>query len=111
MKLSAWVSADEVVGWGGIWLRVDDKEGLPLGFDNMMDRPIRGTLKWTEYSLEMEVSPEAKEIHFGILLTGQGTLRADSLKLVSNGPARPAEKVLTRIRSLPTKPVNTGFER
>ncbi len=111
VKLSAWVSADEVVGWGGIWLRVDDKEGVPLSFDNMMERPIRGTSTWSEYSIEMEVAPKAREIHFGLLLSGQGTLRVDSLNLVTAGPGRPAEKVLTRIRSLPSEPVNTGFEK
>jgi len=46
---SAFVRARDVGDWAGIWMRVDDAKGKTLAFDNMEDRPIKGTSEWRRY--------------------------------------------------------------
>ena len=43
-----------------------------LSFDNMQDRPIRGTLDWKQYAIVLDVPQESIGIFFGILSAGPG---------------------------------------
>ncbi len=43
MRFSAAVKSDGVESWAGLWMRIDGPESESLGFDNMQNRPIRGT--------------------------------------------------------------------
>lgn len=72
VRMSAWVRADSVGDWAGLWFRVDDAEGARLGFDNMGNRKITGTRAWAEYSLVLDVPEEAEQLAYGILLNGRG---------------------------------------
>ena len=40
MRLSGFVNSQEVVGWAGLWMRVDQGKDMVV-LDNMEDRPIR----------------------------------------------------------------------
>jgi len=42
VRLSGLVKSEEVLGWAGLWMRVD-KEKSPVAFDNMENRAIKGT--------------------------------------------------------------------
>lgn len=64
----------------GLWLRVDGHNGT-LFFDNMNDRPIRGSSDWSNYILSVKIPPEAEWINYGILLIGNGTVWADNFSL------------------------------
>ena len=64
-----------VADWAGFWLRVD-QEGSEqsLSFDNMHDRPIKGTTDWKKYEIVLDVPNNASNIAFGALLAGTGQI-------------------------------------
>lgn len=72
MSFSAVVKSEEVENWAGLWMRIDGPSKSTLGFDNMQNRPIRGTTDWQQYSVVLDVPPESIDIAFGILLDGPG---------------------------------------
>jgi hypothetical protein len=82
VRLSAFVKAEKVdAGWAGLWFRVDgERPNQSLAFDNMQDRPIKGTLDWTRVSIVLDVPTEATQIAFGLLLSGDGRVWMDDLK-------------------------------
>jgi hypothetical protein len=45
VRLGGLVKSEEVLGWAGLWMRVD-KEKSPVAFDNMENRAIKGTTGW-----------------------------------------------------------------
>lgn len=84
IRLSAWVKSEKIEGgsWAGLWLRIDGERPQKdfLGFDNMQDRPIKGTTDWTRVAIVLDVPQEAKAIAFGLLLHGKGQVWMDDLK-------------------------------
>ena len=48
VRFSAMLRGREITGRAGVWLRVDTAEGDSSAFDNMDDRPLRGSTAWTE---------------------------------------------------------------
>ena len=76
MRLSAWVKSSDVKRWAGVWMRVDgaSTQRGSLAFDNMQDRPIKGTQDWTRCDIVLDVAKGAKGIYYGILLDGEGTV-------------------------------------
>ncbi len=77
VRWSAWVRTTAVEGNGaGLWMRVDGPGG-PLAFDNMSPRAIRGTTDWTRHSVVLDVSPNAANLHIGVLLNGPGDVLID----------------------------------
>jgi hypothetical protein len=44
VRMSGYVKADGVEQWAGLWMRVDRPNSTILSFDNMQERPIKGTL-------------------------------------------------------------------
>lgn len=106
VRLTGYVKSEEVKNWAGLWMRVDGPEPrVPLAFDNMQDRPVRGTRDWTACTIVLDVPRDATDISMGLLLAGEGAVWVDDLKI---------EVVST---SVPTtgrsrgKPVNLDFER
>jgi hypothetical protein len=64
----------QVGGWAGLWLRVDGADGRALAFDNMQDRPLRGTSSFTWYSVVLDVPADAEHLSLGVLLHGPGAV-------------------------------------
>jgi hypothetical protein len=54
-------------------MRVDGKESV-LAFDNMQNRPLRGTTSFQWYSVVLDVPLEAERVTFGVLLHGPGAV-------------------------------------
>ena len=73
MRFSAVVKTENVEDWAGLWMRVDATEKI-AAFDNMQNRPIRGTQAWAKHSLVLDVDSKAVNIRVGILLTGRGAV-------------------------------------
>lgn len=71
-------------GLGGLWARVEQRDGYP-SFREGGDRDLPPTEDWTWYELELPIGQDAREISFGGILTGTGTLWLDSLTLDVNG--------------------------
>jgi hypothetical protein len=73
MRFSASVKSEGIEAWAGLWMRIDGpEEGKHLAFDNMQNRPIKGTTDWQKYEVVLNVPPESVNIAFGILLEGKG---------------------------------------
>jgi hypothetical protein len=77
-------------------------------FDNMQDRPIRGTQQWTMYDVVLEVPPDSTGISFGALLTGPGEVWLSGVKFNVVGQDVPVTSKVSA-RALPDAPVNLGF--
>jgi hypothetical protein len=111
VRFSGFVKSDKVTQWAGLWFRVDGPNpNQQLSFDNMQDRPIKGTTDWTRYEIVLDVPGEAQRLAFGILLAGGGQVWMDELKF---------EVVQTTVKSTnmgglppaPAAPSNLNFEK
>lgn len=106
LRLTAYAKTLDVSGWAGLWMRIDGPSGPSLAFDNMQDRPIRGTTDWAPYSVVLDVPDRAQAIAFGVLLNGAGSTWVDDFDFEVVGPA-----VATSGKPpLPSSPQNLGFE-
>jgi hypothetical protein len=84
VRLSGYVKAQEVEGWAGLWMRVDGRTDVSrrtLAFDNMQNRPVRGTSDWGRYEVVLDVPESASDVVIGALVVGKGTIWLDNLRL------------------------------
>ena len=90
VRYTGWLRSKDIKnGWAGMWMRIDgQQEGEVLGFDNMADRPVKGTSGWTKFQIEMDVPVSARTLVFGFLLSGDGTLWGDDFQMDIVGPSR-----------------------
>ena len=72
LRFSAYVKTQNVEQWVGLWMRMDRSRQEGISFDNMQNRPIRGTNNWQKYEIVLDVPQETTGIFFGILLVGAG---------------------------------------
>jgi beta-lactamase regulating signal transducer with metallopeptidase domain len=81
VRMSAYIKAEDVQGWAGMWMRVDGKspQTSALTFDNMQNRPITGTTDWEEYVIVLDVPEEAQNIAFGVLIRETGKVWVDDV--------------------------------
>jgi len=84
IELVGWLRTENVVGYAGLWLREDGAAGV-LAFDNMQQRQIDGTRDWTEYRIELPLASGVRQLVFGALLVGEGTVWADDLRVLVDG--------------------------
>ncbi len=93
VRMSGWAKANGVTDWAGLWMRVDGpdtrKTQRSLSFDNMENRPIKGTSGWTRYEIVLDVPAESVEIAFGILLQGGGEVWLDDVQFAKVGNTIP----------------------
>jgi hypothetical protein len=74
VKLSGWIRTEDVANHVGMWMRVDGSTpNEMLAFDNMYDRPIKGTTDWQKYEIVLDVDVSAAGIAYGVLINGTGT--------------------------------------
>ncbi|MGI8913705.1 MAG: hypothetical protein ACR2JY_07960 [Chloroflexota bacterium] len=106
LRLTAYIKAEKVEGWAGMWMRVDPREGKARQFDNMQSRPIRGNSDWQQYQVVLDVPRESLYVYFGVLLHGRGSVWADDFQLEVVGRDVPT----TGAPPLPPQPRNLGFE-
>lgn len=72
VELKGELRAGRIDGWAGLWVRVDGKDGQVLAFDNMQNRPLKGTGGYAWYSVVLDVPTHAEKLFFGVLLHGPG---------------------------------------
>lgn len=108
VRLRASVKAEDVDDWAGLWMRVD-KGPKAVGFDNMQDRPIKGTTTWQDYEVVLDVPQDATNIAFGILLSKSGSVWLNDVKFEIVGLDVPATAAKTP-KQLPESPTNLNFE-
>ena len=105
VQLSAYVKAADVADWAGVWMRIDSGS-TSIAFDNMQERPIKGSHDWTQYRVVLDVGNNATAIAFGILLSGKGTVWIDDVALDAVGTEVPVTDMLGR----KSGPRNLDFE-
>ena len=71
VRFSAMVRSEDVNGWAGLWMRID-QGNKALAFDNMETRPIKGTNGWKKYEVVLNVPINATGISFGALVASNG---------------------------------------
>jgi hypothetical protein len=84
VRIEAELRTLNLESWAGLWLRIDSSSEH-LFFDNMNDRPIRGTTPWTPYVLEADVPRGSEWLNYGVLLAKNGTLWADNFQVNVRG--------------------------
>jgi len=78
MRFTGFVKTQEVEGWCGLWMRIDNALSVVLKLDNMQSRPITGTTEWNYYSCVLDIPENGAIINIGILLTGKGQVWFDN---------------------------------
>jgi hypothetical protein len=109
VRMAAFVKAKDVKSWAGLWMRVDGNSAQVLSFDNMQDRPIKGTSDWKSYNIVLDVPGEANSVAFGILLDGTGTVWISDVRfeVVETSVATTGSKNSGKH----PKPANLNFDR
>jgi hypothetical protein len=79
VRFSAYVKTRDVSG-AMLWMRVDGNGGM-LAFDNMGNRPLRGSADWTRASVVLDVPAEAEGILYGLILASGGEAWIDDASL------------------------------
>lgn len=111
VRLRGYLKTDGVTGRAGLFMRIEgDKGEVPLAWDNMQDRLIRGSHNWQRVAVVLDVPQETKRILFGALLTGQGKLWIDDISLDVVDATVPVTDIMHRWPH-PDSPENLDFER
>lgn len=120
VRLSGWLKTENTNA-AGLWMRVDGNRRL-LGFDNMLNRAVKGTTDWKRYEVVLDVPSEAVNIFFGTIVDGKGQVWVDdvNLEIVGNNvpptnQLSPEQMRLDDSNRNPKnsdikQPVNLGFE-
>lgn len=109
IRLSCFIRTKDVETYAGMWMRVDDTMEDVVQFDNMSNRPIKGTTNWNRYSIVLDVPEKSAVISFGIILSGQGTVWSDQFTFEEVDENTPATNLEIQ-GELQDKPVNLSFE-
>jgi len=100
LRFSAAAKTEGVTGWTGLWMRVDGPEGRRAGFDNMQNRPLRGTTRWARHAIVLDVPEDATRVSFGLLQDGAGSSWIDDCTLELVDERVPLTSADTRARAL-----------
>lgn len=109
IRLSSFIKTKEVETFASMWMRVDNAYEDVLQFDNMSNRPIKGTTNWNRYSIVLDVPPGSAVISFGIILSGRGQVWADQFTFEEVGKDVETTN-LEVVPELLEEPVNLSFE-
>jgi hypothetical protein len=82
LRFQGEVKTKGVQEWAGLWLRADGVQMPALFFDNMHQRPIRGTTDWTLYAIDAQLPQGTAWLNYGIVLSGRGAIWADNFRLM-----------------------------
>lgn len=110
VRFRAYLKTENVFGRAGLFMRIEgDKTTLPLAWDNMQDRPIRGSNGWQRVAVVLDVPPQAQRIVFGALLTGRGRVWIDDASFETVDMSVPVTDAGNRWPH-PRHPENMDFE-
>jgi hypothetical protein len=84
VRFTALLRSEDVGNWAGLWMRVDEGK-IVVAFDNMQDRPIKGTTVWHTYEVVLDVPPDATKIAFGTLIVSRGAVWMNHASIAAVG--------------------------
>jgi hypothetical protein len=114
VKMSGFIKTENISDWVGMWLRIDPiKSPSSEYFDNMRDRQIKGTTKWTKYEIVLDIPINSNSMNFGVLIYGTGKVWLDNLSFEVLGES--TEKFNDSLNigisnKILSKPTNLNFE-
>ena len=110
VRLSGWIKTEDANDGGGhLWLRVDGQvRGESLQFDNMDNRPVKGTSDWREASVVLDVPEGATALAYGFFLGGGGKMWVSGQRMEEVGADVPSTNMIVP-RPAPKGPTNLGF--
>jgi hypothetical protein len=119
IRFSAHLKTTGALSGAHLTLRVEDRMGNVIAFDNMEGRWPRGNSDWQSFSLVLDVPSAADVLIYGVSLAGAGEVRIDSAsievvdkKIRATGLPVPPGHInppLTKDQILPV-PTNMDFE-
>lgn len=111
IRMSGFIRSENTTGWAGLWLRIDAPTKKAVAFDNMVDRPIKGTVDWSQYHIVLDVPEHAYKIAYGIVLEGEGKVWVDKLRFETVDYETPTTiQQRQEPPHLPEVPSNLDFE-
>jgi erythromycin esterase len=78
-RLSAYLRAEDVTKFAGLWIRVQDVSGT-LAYVNSEDQFTSGDTEWTQIRLELRLPENSEWIFLGAILEGEGTVWVDGFR-------------------------------
>ena len=81
VRITGWVKAKDVQGWGSAFVIILGISGRHLQYDDMSNRPIRGTSDWQQVEIVTDLPDEMCIVYFGPDLYGPGELWADDFQI------------------------------
>ena len=108
LRFSAAVHSVDVENRAALFMRVGGAGDKMLAFDNMLDRPITGSIEWAQHAIVLDVTEDAENIIFGFLLSLNGQVWMADVHLDVVGPDVPTTDILDEI--VLYFPVNLEFE-
>jgi hypothetical protein len=107
LKMTGNAKSEGVKYFAGFWLRIDGPDDKQLSFDNMRDRPIKGTTGWTKYQIVLDVPENSIYIAVGLLLGGSGQVWMTDIRFEVVGVNVPTTDLSV---NHPDKPINLSFD-
>ncbi len=108
LRFSAVLRSAGLENRAALFMRVSDKDGKLLAFDNMKDRFITGTNDWAHHSIVLDVAETAEDILYGVLSSLRGQVWMADVRLEEVGKDVPTTDILAEIA--PYFPMNLDFE-
>ncbi|SHL77666.1 transcriptional regulator, AraC family [Anaerocolumna jejuensis DSM 15929] len=109
IRFSAFIKTLNVEKWCGLWMRINSTTANIVKFDNMQNRPIKGTNDWNYYSVVLDIPESGNIINIGVLLNGTGTVWMDHVNFeIVDKNVETTDVDLSS--ELPEKPVNLSLE-
>nr|WP_272509064.1 AraC family transcriptional regulator [Clostridium ganghwense] len=109
MRFSGFVKTQEVEGWCGLWMRIDNALSVTLKLDNMQSRAITGTTEWNYYSCVLDIPENGAIINIGVLLTGKGQIWFDNADFQEVDHNTPTTEFVSE-EVFPDHLLNSSFE-
>jgi hypothetical protein len=119
VRMSAWMKSENADS-ANLWMRLDGSKRM-LGFDNMGNRPVKGTTDWKKYEITLDVPDDTVDIAFGVFVEGKGEAWVDDFGFEVVDQHVPLTNLLTPEQAkeehdmaaspkLPKGPINLDFE-
>ena len=81
IRVTGWLKTSDAQDWASAFVIILGKNNLHLAYDDMSDRPIRGTTDWQQVELVTDLPNEPCTVYFGPDLYGPGELWGDDFQI------------------------------
>jgi len=81
VRFNGFIKTDKVADWSGMWMLALDADEQGLVFDDMQNRPAKGTQSWKKCSLVLDVPKNSNSIMLGFKMIGSGSAWLSDLSL------------------------------